>query len=158
MTDPFRAVLAQRRPAGPWSAQDVTGVALLSTVGVAMVGASWWHTASLADPFDQLPWLALGVAGVVAAGAANLRWILSGRRAIGARTGSIVVDLAEQRSTAARPRAARAAPSPAELVAGPTMSSFHRPDCQLVAGKPVDAALPEVHVDAGRSPCRVCQP
>ncbi|MDQ1684382.1 MAG: hypothetical protein QOC82_1119 [Frankiaceae bacterium] len=48
---------------------------------------------------------------------------------------------------------------PPAYVALPTGSSYHRPDCALVAGKreaaPTDAAAVR---DRGLSPCRVCSP
>lgn len=45
---------------------------------------------------------------------------------------------------------------PDGLVAGTTMSRYHRPGCTLVAGKPVSAASQDAHERAGRRPCGVC--
>ncbi|MDQ1748669.1 MAG: hypothetical protein QOD07_2932 [Frankiaceae bacterium] len=48
---------------------------------------------------------------------------------------------------------------PATYVALPSGSSYHRPDCALVAGKREATAVDEAAVTArGLSPCRVCSP
>ena len=55
-------------------------------------------------------------------------------------------------------QAARADTPPDTLVvAGP--STFHRPDCRLIQGKPgLDRLTVEVARSSGLSPCRVCDP
>jgi len=51
------------------------------------------------------------------------------------------------------------AADPTQYVALPTGSSYHRPDCALVAGKSEAAAVGGKAIrDRGLSPCRVCSP
>jgi hypothetical protein len=45
-----------------------------------------------------------------------------------------------------------------DLVAGEDMTLFHRPDCQLVTGKPVEFAGRASHERHGRHACGICTP
>jgi hypothetical protein len=51
------------------------------------------------------------------------------------------------------------APDTAELVALPGATTFHRPDCAMVAGKPeVESITDDVARGSGLKPCRLCDP
>jgi hypothetical protein len=141
----------------PWRFGDVFGLALGNVTGLAAIVAAYIGASHEAVVREQVPWVNLGLVGLVLASAANGGWLLAGRRACG----RLRYRLLPRETGAPWPGAVSGqAPSgpTATLVASPAMTWYHRPDCQMVAGKNVSAAGRTEHEAAGRRPCGVCRP
>lgn len=141
---------------GPWHARHGFVLTAGSALGLAAVVVAWFGASGEATTSRQLIWVAIGAAGIAVSGAANAVWLLAGRRAVGVRRVAGVVDPARSLS---RERADRAGSVELGLVvAGGSMTHYHRPDCVLVAGKPVQTGTAGELAEAGRTPCGVCAP
>lgn len=140
----------------PWQVGDVMALTLGTALGLAALVVAWVGASGEATTTRQLGWVALGSAGIIVAGFGNAVWLLAGRRAVGRRRIEGVVEPA--RALLADRRRPELAAGPATLVAGPSMTHYHRADCVLVVGKRVRAASVEEHAGAGRKPCGVCAP
>jgi hypothetical protein len=122
--------------------------------GLATMFVGWWGASGTARLSHQIPWVVVAAAGLIALGAGNGLWLLIGRRAVADRRRALLSSFE--------------VPAPAEAVvtdgAEPRpvwsagMQRYHRPDCQLVAGKTTRSATVAAHAKAGRQPCGMCQP
>ena len=127
---------------------------LVVVVAVAglLLALSWWGAAEEVRLARQFRWVAAGVVSIIVLGVVSATWILEGRRAVSRRRRRW---MAEQRRRLAAAAPVTAAPA---LVAGERMTRYHRPGCDLVAGKVLSAASRVEHERAGRRPCGVCRP
>lgn len=126
-------------------------------IGFVVIGLGWNGMAKNACPDCQLPYLLSG-------GAAGIGLILLGATLL--ITSQIrdermkLADQLRQVGTAISKAVGAAGPAASSgelVVAG--KSTYHRPDCRLVVGKPeVDRVSVEVARLNGLSPCRVCSP
>jgi len=139
----------------PWSLAGVVAIYVTTGLGLALVAASWWGTSGTVVVHDELPWLQVGIVGLVVLGTGNGVWLLAGRRAVGQRRRLLVADV--DVDSLPRPGVAVTAEHPLP-VAATGMRRFHRPECPLALGKPVVAATPDEHLEAGRAPCGICRP
>lgn len=132
----------------------VAALAVRTAVGVLLVGAGWWGARDEVALDRQAPWIAVAVAGAIVAAASGALWLLSFRRSVVVRVLAVVeaVDGLAEPETAAVSSAARVA------VPGPAATLFHRPDCELVAGRPVDRADRPRWLAEGRLACEACDP
>jgi len=148
----------------PWTGNDLVAWSLTTALGLGLVVVGWHGTSGAVEVRHQVPWLDVGVAGVVLLGAGNAGWILRGRRAVGARRARLLPlepgAVAAAAPVAAASETAVVAPDPsgARLVSTAAMTRYHRPDCELVVAKAAVAATRDEHVAAGRRACGVCQP
>ena len=140
-----------RHQALPW-ARPVVASLTADLCGLVLIAVAWYGASAKVRVSDQLAWIVLGVTGLTLAAVGNAGHLFvarlrvrENRRAFeGEATGSALT--------------AGAATAAALPVAGPVMTRYHRPDCWLVKGKPVESAESAVHARAGRRPCGVCQP
>ena len=124
-------------------------------LGVFLIGAAWWGVSGTAALDAQVGWANVGVLGVVAAGAGNVNWLLSGRRAVGERRRRLLADVVETPVVANAPGVEG---DGSALVAAEEMTRFHRAGCALAVGKATSAATRAEHDREGRRPCGVCRP
>ena len=127
---------------------------MLVVVGVLaalLLALSWWGAAQEVRLARQFRWMAGGVMSIVVLGVVSATWILEGRRAVSRRRRRW---MAEQRRRLAAPPVTTAP----VLVAGERMTRYHRPGCELVAGKAASVASRREHERQGRRPCGVCRP
>lgn len=136
----------------PWRVEDLLRwYALLGTSLVALAVA-WWGVSGTVDLGRAITWLDVSVLALVAAGLANSRWLLQGRRAVAARCRDELPDPAELGQ-----RPALSTPSQGELrVAVLGMTRHHRRGCPAVAGKTVREMSVGEHERAGRGACGLC--
>jgi hypothetical protein len=138
----------------PWRLPDLYLLVALVATGAILVGVARAGVAGRDELGEQVPWVNVGVGGLVVLCIGCVLWVLAGMRA--------TAEL--RRAVLARVRATLEdrAPSPGEragagvepgLVAGPAMTHFHRPACQLVAGKEV---VPVGADPDGLRPCAIC--
>jgi hypothetical protein len=141
---------------------------LLVGLGVVAVTVAWAGSSTTPLVGREAAWGAVGVAGTFAVVAGSLLWVAVARAAVTRRAAELRALIAagvEATRAAAGPATPVAAPvttaaaaRPTALVATSTMVRYHRPDCRLVTGKPVEAAGRAEHERAGRAPCGVCEP
>jgi hypothetical protein len=140
----------------PWSRGHLVRLAVIVGLGGLVCGLAWNATATRSRLDDQTGFVALGVAGLLVAAAAQVIWLRSGRRAVAAHS------LRTQASVAALLRDAIAVPAPpgvsASLVAAEGMRHFHRPECPIATGRPWPPESRRTHEAAGRTPCGICRP
>jgi hypothetical protein len=151
----------------PWTGNDLVIVCVTTIVALGLVAVGWHGVSGEVEVRRQVLWLDLGVAGVLLLGVGNAQWVLRGRRAVGDRRARLLPlggepigepagGLTPGAGTAGAPPMA---PRRAEgVVAGAAMTRYHRPDCELVAGKEVVTAGRNEHAAQGRRPCAVCEP
>jgi hypothetical protein len=67
----------------PWAGRALVAVVVLNLVGVSAIVGGWLWASGRTVLADQFPGANLTVVGLIVAGAGNISWLLSGRRAIG---------------------------------------------------------------------------
>ena len=100
-----------------------------------------------------MPFLDLGIAGLLVATVGGVRWLAAGFKTVRVRKAAAV---ALVRSRFGSVEASGPADRSDGFVAAARMTRYHRPGCSLVAGKDVSAATLAEHSAAGRRPCGVC--
>jgi hypothetical protein len=137
----------------PWNRRNVTGFTVATALGAALLGASYVGVSAEVHLKDQVPFLDLGVAGLLVAAVGGVRWLAAGIKAVRVRKAT---DLALVRSRFGSVEATGPAGPSDDFVATARMTRYHRPNCSLVAGKDVRAATAAEHSAAERRPCGVC--
>lgn len=154
-----------RQAAVPWRVGDLLVLYATFAVAVLLIGAGWAGASGELRFESQIRWASVSTAGVIVLGAGSLAWLLAGRRNVGLAQRQLVAQLRDAGGPPAGPgpagSAAVAATDPASevaLVATRVMTRFHRPDCQLVRGKPVRPYQLATHERRGRVACDICEP
>ena len=137
----------------PWNRRNVTGFAVATALGAALLGASYLGVSSEVQLKGQVPLLDLGIVGLLVATAGGVGWLAAGIKAVRVRKAAAV---ALVRSRFDSVEVAGPAGPGEGFVAAARMTRYHRPGCSLVAGKDVSAATRAEHSAAGRRPCGVC--
>jgi hypothetical protein len=139
-----------------WTLADVRTTGLTFAVGLVLLGWSWFQAAGTATMSTQVGWLAVAVFATVVATAGACNWIWSGRRAVRVRRDDVIDALGAEFSGAAGSAAGIEVDSdPTSVPVGVEGTDrFHRDDCLLVRGKPVQR-LASV---TGRRACEMCRP
>jgi hypothetical protein len=138
---------------------------VLMPLGVGLVIIGWYGAAHTSRLFEEVPYLISGgLLGIVLAtiGAALyfgywLTRIVAGERQIvdGLARLEAKLDAAGLEGTAG----AGAAPGVSDrLVATPTGTMFHRPECPVVADRPASELRTVTLPASGMSPCKLCAP
>ncbi len=141
----------------PWRIGDLIVVYLANLAGLILVLVAWFEVSGELTIHAQIPWVDVGVTGIIVAGAGNVLWLLTGRRAAGELRRRLTVHL----PSAARATSSHGAQPDTALgvfVAGTGMTRYHLTNCPLVEGKRVTAASQDGHLSAGLVPCDVCLP
>ena len=138
----------------PWHAGDVSSLATLNAVGLALLVTGWFMASGQLLFHNQVAGANVAVAGVIVAGVGNGVWLVTGRRAVGMRrevfARSVVAYATDRANT---PSATAALP-----VAATGMTKYHRPECPFVAERRVTSRTAKTHEKQGRTPCGVCRP
>jgi hypothetical protein len=132
---------------------------LLALTGAALMVLGWYQASGTFDVDRQLDGASVGLTGLALTLVALITWLAVSRRAVAARSATVVSLLqtsAPAADQSSRPSAAM--PPGTTLVASARMLRYHRDDCQLVEGKTVAPAGRRQHEAAGRRPCGVCLP
>jgi hypothetical protein len=158
---------AGERPDGPWRAGELTSVVMVNAVGLVLIVAGYLVCRDTAEPSRVQLATTIAAGGLVVTLAGNVVWLFGNLREVTRLRRQVLLGPAAAAGspTAATPRPlaperdgdARQVPAPAALVSSPSMSRYHRPDCIMVAGKPVKAASLATHRRAHRQPCQVCR-
>jgi len=148
----------------PWAVNDLLRLYAVNGASVLVLLTAWWVAAGSVRTTTEVSCAAVGVAAIIASGTANWRWVLVGRRSVVARRNEVTASLEQVTSGLERHAGGAAATTDGAdratgLVALPESTRYHRPDCQLVAGKPsTTTSSATAHERAGRRPCGMCQP
>lgn len=145
----------------PWRLGNLSSLLGFVGLGGIILLVAWWGASSTAVVSKQYPWLDLGIAGTVGICTGIGAWLLAGHRAIADRRLHVTA-LAE----AAFGDHARFSDDVISsmshhedvLLATAGMSHYHRPDCQLMLGKPSQPLGRAAHETHDRQPCGICQP
>lgn len=136
-----------------WGRAQLAGLATCLTVGLAVIGLSWFGSSGTRRPADQVRWVALSLVGLALAAVANVAWVLRSRRAISHEVRALPDVLGW------RPGAVgRADEGEDSCVTAPPSTLYHRPDCVFAADRAVRTASAQSHRAGGLEPCEVCQP
>src|SRR3954471_12055469 len=81
-------------PVAPWRSQAIVTLVTRVAAGVGLIGVAVYQASGQATVAAQVRWANWGVVGLVAVGAANGLWLLTVRRAVGARARSLFDELA----------------------------------------------------------------
>lgn len=129
----------------PWDAAALRLFLAGTAVGAVLIAAGWSGASTTARFRDQIVWINVGVIGITVAVAAEVLWLLKGRRAVGILRRALIAD--------APPPAAGAPDNAGAVVTVAGTLRIHRSYCLLVAGKRT------VETDtSGGSPCEICRP
>jgi hypothetical protein len=142
--------------AGAWRCSDRAVLGAGWLVGAVVVTFAWYRAGRTADGADQLVWLEVGVAGVVAAAFTAALWVGSGRRAVCRRRVRLLGMLGPAPDAA--DAVVTGVAGAALLLAIPRGGRYHRPSCVLVAGRAAVSVERSGHEAAGRVACEVCRP
>jgi hypothetical protein len=147
-----------------WGAEDLIRWVLGVGAGGIVIVVAWYVCSGDATLNRQIGPLDAAVAGLVFAGLGNVMWLLRGRRALGERRRALLPDLVPRdgaigHSADAHVGGAGSAGVEGDLlVGGEGMMRFHRPDCPLAVGRSWAVVTRQLHEEAGRLPCGVCDP
>lgn len=134
----------------PWPVGWLVSLLASTLLGLAAILTGWYGASGEGLLAEQVPWLNLAVAGGVIAGLGNSAWLLRGRRSVGELRRALL--LAQPAVAPAAPLEVEAMPLlMADWVQADGMRKVHRPDCPMVAGKPVLPVDP-----AGGAQCAIC--
>jgi hypothetical protein len=173
--DPPGESLPERRALWLWAwerARPYVGWALLA-LGALSILLGWYGVSGQSVTAKQLPYLVSGgltgvaliVIGAVFLATDDVRRQVGRLHEIERKVDDLysllVVETEGVEPTAAEPVSAppATAPKPDGVVALPNGSSYHRPDCTLVAGKPTVEPVDKTAIKArSLKPCRICDP
>ena len=125
---------------------------LFCGAGFAVMWAGWNGAASYNDIRKQFPYLISGgIVGLALVVVGVGLMVIQSQRADRVQ---LEANLTELRSILDRMTGGPATGGAEFVLVGP--SSYHRPDCRLVAGRDLKSMTPEQATAAGLEPCRVC--
>ena len=140
-------------PTALWRPEDVTRWLALGAVGIGAWITGTWLASGDASLSDQIGPADVAVLGLVVFGAANVGWLMRGRRAVGTR---MRTQMARLNVGDVVSLADLDVESSSEFVAVAGLVHFHRPDCHMVRGRTVEQASQSWFVETGRRSCGVC--
>jgi len=153
-----------RRRAGMQPTERWLAIAggVLMPLGVILVIIGWYGAAHTSRLFEEIPYLISGgLLGIVLStiGAALyfgywLTRLVAGERQIV----EVLARMEAKLDAAGLDAGASVADVPGRLVATPTGTMFHRPDCPVVADRPAGELRTITLPATGMSPCKLCAP
>lgn len=145
----------------PWAYHSLLRLGTLVLVSLAVLVAAWIGSSRRGTLPSQNGWLLIGLASPAVLITAATRWLLEGfhnvrhrQNSVSARLDAVIEVIVDDGAPAIEPPIR--GDSSFVLVAG--LSRYHRPDCPLVAGKPVRDVDPTGRAASGLLPCGVCRP
>jgi hypothetical protein len=134
---------------------DRVSGAVLVFAGLGVLLAGCAGVAAAAETRDQLSYLISGgMLGLFLLGVGCTLWLSADLRDAWRKVDALQSDF----TGGGRAAEITLPESNGVLVSGDGMTMFHRPDCQLVSGKPVEAAPRLAHERRGLQACGVCGP
>ena len=142
---------------------DRVGGLLVGLAGLGVLIAGCVGVSAAAGTRDQLSYLISGgVLGLFLLAVGCTLWLSADLRDAWRKVDRLQTSVDTLTATlAVRPAVEITLPAShaaGDLVAGEDMTLFHRPDCQLVTGKPVEFAGRASHERDGRHACGICTP
>jgi hypothetical protein len=147
--------LGRREPLG---GGEIAQAGILNIVAIALALVAWYGCSGVARPKQQLPWVCLGIGAIVLTGVANGVILLTARRTVTQRQGTIFRAL-ETAFTSPAFAASCTSVSDVNVVSIAGLQNFHRAGCALLDGRrDLTVAPRDVQRAAGRQPCGWCEP
>jgi hypothetical protein len=147
------APVVETYAAEAWDRRNVTGFAVSTALGAGLLVASYLGVSAEVHLKDQVPFLDLGVVGLLVGTAGGVWWLAAIVKAVRVRKAAAVVLV---RSRFDSVKVTGPVGRAEGFVAAERMTRYHRRGCALVAGKDATAATLAEHSAAGRRPCGVC--
>lgn len=150
---------SSRTSDSPWLSVDVTRLAFALAVALIANTIAWYGSSGTTDWSTQMGWLVLSIAAATLAAGSCARWVIAGLRSTRWERAHVIRVVGAAWPDQRRPERTVAVDGQIETpVAAPTMTRFHRPTCQLAAGKDV-VGLTGSQIAAGQlEPCEMCAP
>ena len=126
-------------------------------LGLLVIGLAWNGAAGIDFVSGQMPYLLSG-------GFLGLALVVIGAVLLNIQNNRLDRAMLEEQLKDLNTRLARLSADDPTVIGGTAgdvvvgTSSYHRPDCRLVAGKGLPMATSQSAVAAGLTPCRVCRP
>jgi hypothetical protein len=136
---------------GLWLLGDLVKVVLRSTLGLVGIFAAWFGCSGTIVFRDNLIWIAAGVAATIFGLSGPVSWLIRG--IAGVKRAAADIARAARAEEAALLVARPHEDSAGDFVSAAGMRRYHLPDCELVAGKPVQRVS-----GANLLPCGMCNP
>lgn len=144
----------------PWGRGAVAAALVLVALGLIGLVVGWVGISDSADMEEQARWLALSIGSLIVAGFGMVAWLLAGLVAVGTLRRTVLRDVAA-RAPANWAALSFAAP-PSEALGrfgiATGMRRYHRPECDLLAGKTVRWLDAQALEFAVTEPCGMCSP
>jgi hypothetical protein len=130
-------------------------VLIIGLAGVVLAVA-WYGCSETAGWQVQVRWIGLGVLACAVNALGCLCWLALGIRSL--RQARVWTAAELHRRGLAAPRAVSSVGAPAGdgWVTSARMRRYHRAQCPLVAGKPVDAVTGDAATERGLTVCGIC--
>lgn len=145
----------------PWLRSQSAALIVADLLGLVLVTSSWYGASGSSRVETHIAWANLGVAGVALIAGASGIWLIAGRRVVATRCKAInqAARAPMQSFASAVGNGIGPQTGPEQFLASDAMRWYHRAGCLCVDGKSVNADRGRrAHEEAGRAPCRVCQP
>jgi hypothetical protein len=153
---PRSGVLTELMGDSPWRVADAQRVGVRLAIGLAGIVVAWAGASGTVTWRNQLIWTAVAAGGVVIAAAGGALWLLSGFGAVKVEQRDLKQKLYARLSP--EPGREIRTTAPGAFLWAPGMTRFHRADCELIAGKPVQSLTAEDCRRRELYPCGMCQP
>ena len=148
-----------RTSESPWLSVDVTRLAFALALALIANTIAWYGSSGTTDWSTQMGWLVLSIAAATLAAGSCARWVITGLRSTRRERAQIVRVVNGAWPDKRRPERTIVVDDQFEIpVAGPTMTRFHRPTCQLAAGKDVVGLTGPQIASEHLAPCEMCAP
>jgi hypothetical protein len=135
----------------PWKPGDTPAVLTLNALAAMGVLVCWIGSATEVRFHDTLYWLQGAIVAALVASVANGLWLVAGMRQLRARRRVLIETWPRASSPAAITREL-------EVVTAERMTTYHRPNCLLVAGKALRTGTRSALERTKKRPCGMCQP
>lgn len=133
----------------------LTGLAGLALAGGVVLVLAWTAASGTVVETDQKLYAMVGALGAVMVSGAAGGGVAVARRTVRVRLAAAGAEL-DRRLAPQIGGVCASGASAALRVAAANMRHYHRPGCQLVAGKPARPVAPSEYEAAGLRPCLVC--
>lgn len=150
---------SSRGSASPWLSADVTRLGCLLALALIANTIAWYGSSGTTDWSTQTGWMVLSIASATVAAGSCARWVITGLRTTRAERAQIIGAINIAWPDKGGPTRTPAFDNRWETpVASRTMTRFHRPTCQLAAGKDVVRLNSSQITTRHLAPCEMCAP
>ncbi len=148
------ADLAKPLGESPWRVRDAVRLTVCAGLGLLGLFICWVGGSGTPEFRRQAVWLALGVLVCALSGAAGVGWLLRGLRTVHRERREVYALIARRQESFASESGWD--DTDHAWVVGRGMTRYHRPDCAVVSGKPVETVGAAQASQRGLRACGMC--